>query len=175
MGESLKQKISTDNFLNVMSTVATGVSVVTTNGPAGKFGTTVSAFSSVSAEPPMILVCINRKSPIVDAIEENEHFCVNLLNTTQKPIAATFAGRPETGAPYDFTCAEWQEGVFSTPILVDALASFECSVANSNDAGTHRIFIGSVIALESGAASPLVYADRQFKQVTDLTTIGVMR
>ena len=94
-----------DRFVAAMAGAATQVSVVTTDGAAGRFGVTVSAFSSVSAEPPLVLVCINRRSPAIAAITANNAFCVNLLGDDQSDIANCFAGRPGAIAPYDFTCA----------------------------------------------------------------------
>ena len=89
---------------------ATGVSVVTTEGLAGRFGLTVSAISSVSAEPPMLLACVNRKSPAVAAIDRNGRFAVNVLGLNSKDVAEVFAGRPKDGKPYDFERHGWEEG-----------------------------------------------------------------
>ncbi len=150
------------DFVAAMAKAATGVSVVTTDGAAGRFGITVSAVSSVSAEPPMVLVCINRKSPAVAAIAANARFAVNMLAGHQAEIARTFAGRPEQGAPYDFSAHDWSAGATGLPRLGEAAACFECHVDTGLDAGTHRIFIGRVVAAEAGSLEPLVYAARDF-------------
>src|ERR1700752_1253507 len=100
--------VGRDAFIEAMRRAATGVTLVTTDGPAGRFGVTVSAFASVSADPPMLLACINRKSPAAAAIAANGGFCVNVLTAAQSFLADVFAGRSERYAPYDFTCADWQ-------------------------------------------------------------------
>ena len=90
---------TTANFIAAMGMAATAVSVVTTDGPAGRFGLTVSAFSSVSADPPMVLACVNRKSPAVAAIDSNGLFAVNVLAADNRGVAETFAGRPQAASP----------------------------------------------------------------------------
>ncbi len=84
-------------FVEAMAAAASGVSIVTTDGPAGRFGLTVSALTSVSADPPLLLACINRKNPISAAITENGCFVANLLAENQVALAKIFAGRPELG------------------------------------------------------------------------------
>ena len=88
------------DFVNAMASAAMGVSVVTTNGAHGKFGLTVSAWSSVSVEPPLLLACINRKNLIVEAITQNGYFAVNALDDSHEDVARVFAGRPKAGEPY---------------------------------------------------------------------------
>lgn len=156
--------VATADFVAAMAKAATGVSVVTTDGEAGRFGITVSAVSSVSAEPPLVLVCINRKSPAVAAIAANARFAVSMLAGHQSDVARTFAGRPEAGAPYDFARHDWCEGASGLPCLAGAAASFECLLDAAIDAGTHRIFIGRVVAAEAGTVDPLVYTARDFRR-----------
>ncbi len=86
---------TTANFIAAMGAAATGVTVITTEGMAGRFGLTVSAVSSVSAEPPMLLCCVNRKSPAVAAMEQNGRFAVNILGSNSRDVAEVFAGRPQ--------------------------------------------------------------------------------
>ena len=85
-----------DRYLEAMSEAAATVSVVTTDGPAGRAGVTVSAMCSVSADPPTILVCVHHLSPACEAIRENGAFCVNVLGDGQSAISDTFAGRSTT-------------------------------------------------------------------------------
>jgi flavin reductase len=149
-----------------MCLAATGVSVVTTDGPAGRFGLTVSAVSSVSAEPPMILICVNRKSPAVRAFDVNGTFAVNLLGAQNRAYAETFSGRPQKGKPFDFTNHEWCDGQAGLPLVTDATAVFECETHESVDVGTHRIYIGRVFAAHRGVSDPLVYCNRAFRRIT---------
>ena len=159
---------TTANFIAAMGAAATGVSVVTTEGLAGRFGLTVSAISSVSAEPPMLLCCVNRKSPAVAAIDQNGKFAVNVLGFNNKEVAEVFAGRPKRGKPYDFERHAWEEGSTGMPVLSDAAASFECEIECSQDAGSHRIFIGRVVNAKRNSAAPLVYCNRAFGRVSEL-------
>ena len=82
-------------FIHAMRGVAASVTVVTTNGKAGQRGATVSAFCSVSADPPTILVCLNKSSGIADAVAENGLFNVNILRNDQAMIARRFAGNDD--------------------------------------------------------------------------------
>ena len=95
------------SFIEAMSRAATGVTIVTTDGPAGRFGQTVSAMCSVSADPPSLLVCIKTTSVIVNAIRGHRALGVNVLRADQRRVADTFAGRKTWGAPYDFGTARW--------------------------------------------------------------------
>lgn len=154
---------SKERFIDAMAALANGVSIVTTDGPAGKFGLTVSAVTSVSAEPPILLVCVNRKNFAVAAIIQNHRFAVNILNAQSQDIAQVFAGRATEGIAYDFQRHAWIEGgALGLPILVNATASFECELDCFHDAGTHRIFLGRVISALRGDTEPMVYSNRYY-------------
>lgn len=161
-----KPPAASQDFIAAMGLAATGVSVVTTDGPSGRFGLTVSAVSSVSAEPPLLLVCINRKSPAVAALDANGVFAVNLLAAENRAYAETFSGRPREGKPFDFANHDWRDGDTGLPLVKDATAIFECEMHDSLDAGTHRIFIGRVLAAHRGSSEPLVYCNRAFRRIT---------
>lgn len=156
-------------FIEAMAAIATPVSIITTNGPAGRFGLTVSAVASVSAEPPMILACINRQSPAVAAIDINGVLCVNMLGADQRALANCFAGRPDEGLPFDFSRAIWQEAITGAPVLSTAIASFDCVLANAHDAGTHRVITGRVQqARSSSMQPPLAYSNRTYRTLLPL-------
>jgi len=151
-------------FLQAMAEAAACVTLVTTDGPAGRFGVTVSAFASVSADPPMLLACINRKSPAAAAIAVNGGFCVNVLSAEQSYLADVFAGRSEQLPPYDFGCAQWEcvEGGWR---LSDSIASFACALDREVAAATHQILIGRVFEThraEQPCVGSLVYARRAY-------------
>lgn len=166
MNAMARPPVAAVDFVSAMGLAATGVSVVTTDGPAGRFGLTVSAVSSVSAEPPLVLICINRKSPAVAALDGNGTFAVNLLAAHNRAYAETFSGRPREGRPFDFANHPWRDGDTGLPLVVDATAVFECATHESIDAGTHRIYIGRVLAAHRGQAEPLVYCNRAFRRIT---------
>ena len=150
------------DFVNAMASAAMGVSVVTTNGVFGRFGLTVSAWSSVSVEPPLLLACINRKNTIAEAITQNGFFAVNALDDSHEDIARVFAGRPKSGSPYVFERDQWHDAAHSLPLLNYASAYFICALDSWHDAGTHRIFMGRVEQAISGTVSPLLYHNRTF-------------
>lgn len=156
------EEASLEDFVQAMAHAAFGVSIVTTDGEAGRFGLTVSAVSSVSAEPPLLLACINRKNPIVEALTKNGVFVVNLLSEDQWALARSFAGRPKSGPSYDFTAGHWQENEGRAPRLLDCSANFDCNLESWHDAGTHRIFIGRAIRATHAGLKPLVYSNRKF-------------
>ena len=161
----LPEPVSAAEFVAAMSGTVTGVNIVTTDGEAGRLGLTVSAFSSVSAEPPMVLVCINRSSPVSDALTVNGCFAVNVLSALQQSLADTFAGNPASSAPYDFGAARWSAPTTGAPVLSGAVAGFDCALATTVDAGTHRIFIGSVVGVVTAANDPLLYGNRGYGRV----------
>ncbi len=167
MDKLLRTGETSENFISAMGRAATGVSVVTTGGRGGRFGLTVSAVCSVSADPPLLLACVNRKNPTVGAIDINGMFAVNVLGADQRSYAETFSGRPKSGHPFDFGSHDWIDGTTGVPIIPDAVAVFECEIDTSYDAGTHRIFIGRVLAARQGGAEPLAYSNRQFRRITD--------
>jgi len=160
--------LAPEHFTAAMARAATGVTIVTTDGDAGRMGMTVSAFASVSAEPPLLLVCINRRSPLIDSIGANRVFCVNLLSTRQRPLADKFAGRPHAGEPYSFDDGLWFPKFTGAPTLIGAVAHFDCHVESAHDAGSHRIFIGHVRHADSNNHTPLLYNAREYQQTAQL-------
>lgn len=162
-----------ENFLQAMSRAANTVSVVTTDGEAGRAGVTVSAMCSVSAEPPSLLVCIHHLSPAAATIAGNGTFCVNVLRNDQSHISDSFAGRLKVPGGDKFNCAKWQKLANGSPALDDAFASFDCTVISRHRSGTHEIFIGQVVDVELGddlpeGASALVHANREYGRLAPL-------
>jgi flavin reductase len=153
-------------FITAMGQVATGVTVVSTDGAGGRFAQTVSAMCSVSADPPLVLICLHGRSPANEAIVTNGVFCVNVLATQHDHVADTFAGRPWPGKePWDFTCGHWASARSGAPRIHDAIASFDCSVHDVVDAGTHKVYIGRVSHIEAMDGTPLIYSDRLYHRL----------
>jgi flavin reductase (DIM6/NTAB) family NADH-FMN oxidoreductase RutF/DNA-binding transcriptional LysR family regulator len=154
-----------EKFLAGMASAAATVSVVTTDGLAGRFGTTVSAMSSVSAdgERPTLLVCVHHASPLAAAIIANRVFCVNVLRDDQSYISDCFAGRFKTADGDKFSCAEWVRETTGAPRVVDPLVAFDCQLVTEMRVGTHHVFFGEVADLFlSVPGSPLIYANRAY-------------
>jgi len=152
-----------DRYLEAMSEAAATVSVVTTDGPAGRAGVTVSAMCSVSADPPTILVCVHHLSPACQAIRANGVFCVNVLGDEQSAISDTFAGRSPTPGGDKFDGTEWRALATGAPALVDPLVALDCRLVEHLRQGSHYIFIGEVADIALGNGAPLVYAKRAYR------------
>jgi flavin reductase (DIM6/NTAB) family NADH-FMN oxidoreductase RutF len=152
-------------FLNGMSHAACTVNVVTTDGPAGRHGVTVSAMVSVSADTPQptLLVCIHHKSSVAAAVLENGAFCVNVLREDQSHISESFAGRTAARGASKFECARWTTQTTGAPRVVDALVAFDCRVIASERVGSHFVVFGSVQDIfVAGGGAPLIYANRAY-------------
>lgn len=154
-----------DQFINGMSYAAATVNIVTTDGPAGRSGVTVSAMSSVSADTanPTLLVCINDASSGAAPIIENGVFCVNILRDDQSFVSDTFAGRYGDKGEEKFACAEWETLATGAPASTDALVSFDCKLTNDVIVGTHHVFFGEVQEMRvAPSGMPLIYANRAY-------------
>lgn len=156
-------------FLQGMSCAAATVSVVTTDGPAGKAGVTISAMTSVSADgsAPTLLICVHHKSSAAQTIIDNGCFCTNVLRDDQSYISDTFAGRREVQCGDKFSCTDWQNMSTGALRAVDPLVAFDCKVKSSERVGTHHVFIGEVqdIFIASGGR-PLIFSNRSYGSST---------
>jgi flavin reductase (DIM6/NTAB) family NADH-FMN oxidoreductase RutF len=152
-------------FIDGMSCVAATVTVVTTDGPSGCAGVTVSAMSSVSAdtEKPTLLVCVNQSSSGAAPILGNGTFCVNILRDDQTFVSDTFAGRHGDKGEAKFGCADWTAGISGSPMLDGALVNFDCRLIDSRLLGTHHVLFGQVEHVRlSEPGRSLVYANRAY-------------
>ncbi len=157
--------VNDQDFKNALKLWASGVTVVTAKTEKlGLKGMTATSFSSVSMEPPQILVCINKSADTGDAVLEGKSFAVNILNTDQQEVSNQFAG----GASQEqrFANVEWQEGEKTgSPIFDDALASIECTVVDQVLAGSHWVVIGEVKAVACRAGEPLMYYNSAYREL----------
>jgi flavin reductase (DIM6/NTAB) family NADH-FMN oxidoreductase RutF/DNA-binding transcriptional LysR family regulator len=152
-------------FLDGMSRAACTVSVITTDGVAGRAGVTVSAMSSISADTPSpsLLVCVHHLSAASAAIQRNGVFCVNVLRDDQHAISDVFAGRTRTASGDKFDCARWGQRDSGAPVLEEALVAFDCHLKNAFQWGSHFIFIGELAGIAvNDPAPPLIYANRAY-------------
>jgi flavin reductase (DIM6/NTAB) family NADH-FMN oxidoreductase RutF len=128
-----------------MGRFATGVAVVTAADGAGRpFGSTANAVSSVSLDPPLVLVCLRRESDTLAAIRTGRRFAVNVLREEHRATADRFAARARHDT-WDDVTARWAEGL---PLIDGALATVECVVHELADGGDHVIVIGRVVAVD---------------------------
>ncbi|MBA2379464.1 MAG: flavin reductase family protein [Blastocatellia bacterium] len=156
--------IDQDEFRNALSRFASGVTVVTTKDAAGKFhGITVSAFSSVSLDPPLILICIERATVSHYAFEESGLFVVNFLSDRQLELSERFASPVED----KFDGVDFSFGEFGIPILLGSLVNLECRIRNIGDGGDHTIFIADVESATINDGDPLLYFRSDYRQMAE--------
>jgi len=153
--------VSQTAFRNGAIRLGSAVSVVTTISDGKRYGFTASAVCSVSDSPATLLVCINRALSSFEAFAKARHFCINTLMPGQEDISEVFGGR--TPIKDRFASGEWVEGVTGVPVLINASASFECSLTNSIDEATHRVLFGRVIGIrEHEHKATLLYCMRRY-------------
>lgn len=155
-----------DQFKRGMRRLASGVSIVTTFDAGERHGLAATSVCSVSADPPTLLFCVDRKSVSNAAIRSAGFFAVNLLAETDDDVARRF------GSPADrhirFSGREWTKLVTGAPVLMDALASFDCVVTEAIEVASHTVFIGRVEAIELWQENtvPLVYHDGKYDKLS---------
>jgi flavin reductase (DIM6/NTAB) family NADH-FMN oxidoreductase RutF len=158
-------------FINAMRVVANTVSVVTTDGPAGRHGATVSAFSSVSADPPTLLVCLHAASRIAGLVVGNGRFCVNVLDQASTRIADRFAGRHDDAVDDRFEGIALDNAPGLPPLIRHATA-FSCRVGNLVQSGSHLVVFGQVETVRAGDPVPLAYLAGSYHRVVPHSGAG---
>jgi flavin reductase (DIM6/NTAB) family NADH-FMN oxidoreductase RutF len=149
--------VSAADFRNAIGHFATGVTVVTTVGADGQpVGTTASAVSSLSLDPPLILVCLDRSSGTLEALIAHGAFAVNVLGVRQQHLSANFARR---GLAAAWDGILHRRGRTGSPQLDGVIATWECTVEHRLDGGDHEIIVGRVTSVETtnADATPLIY------------------
>jgi flavin reductase (DIM6/NTAB) family NADH-FMN oxidoreductase RutF len=142
-----------------MGQFATGVTVITTvTGERQPAGCTVSAFSSLSLDPPLVLVCIDQGRVMHQQLTAAPGYVVNVLRTDQRELAVRFAGRGEDR----FTALRTTPGRHGIPLIDGAIAHVQCDLHSVLDGGDHAIIVGRVRALATHAGDPLLYAQGAF-------------
>ncbi len=156
--------VSVDDFKSALQLWASGVTVVTTQSEKfGVQGMTVTAFSSVSVEPPQVLVCINDAADTGEGIAESQCFAVNVLTTEQQNTSNQFAGG--SSQVQRFADNEWTAGETGAPLLNNSLMSLDCKVVEKVRAGTHWIIIGEVQTTVCRTGEPLLYYRGAYQQL----------
>lgn len=157
--------VTSDAFRATLSKFPSGVTVVTARSADGeRIGLTVSAFSSLSLDPPLVLVCLDHATKSLQAYTEGPGFCINILAHDQAEISNAF-GFPNESSP--FQSCEYIDGLFGSTIIKGALASIECAWHAVHPGGDHAILVGSVERVtRRDDADPLLYFDGGY------TTLG---
>ncbi len=148
---------------DALGSFATGVTVVTCVDESGQpFGLTVNSFTSVSLEPPLLLVCIAKRARSAAAFSVADHFAVNVLQTGQQPASIRFSTRDEDR----FGATPWSTGDTGAPLLMDSLGVFECERHAVHDGGDHDILVGRVVrASFDPMMDPLLYFRGRYRRL----------
>ena len=144
------------------------MTVITTQGPDHWYGMTANAFSSVSLDPPLVLVCVRSGSEGSAAIERNRSFAVNILRDDHEPLSRYFASRERPRGREAFEQVPHRSGLTGCPLIEGAAAHLDCRLAASHEAGDHIIFIGEVVGLVADpAARPLVFHQGRYGRLRE--------
>lgn len=159
-------EFTSKDFRSTVGSFATGVTVVTTRGEEHAYGMTANAFSSVSLDPPLVLVCVISPSEGSEHIKRNGCFAVNILRDEQEPISRYFASKDRPRGRDAFREVSHRIGASGSPILDDVIGYLDCRVHAEHEAGDHQIFIGEVLELGFDAeGKPLVFHSGRYKLI----------
>ncbi|KAA3658011.1 MAG: flavin reductase [Chloroflexi bacterium] len=160
--------INSDIFKQAMSQYAAGVTVITTVHQEKPIGITATSFSSLSLDPPLVIVNLSKKLFTHQVILESGIFAVNMLKSSQKELGMRFAGMIP-GVEDRFEGLDVKTAVTNSPILTNSLAWVDCRVWATYEGGDHTIFVGEVVDVNSSSDGvPLVYSNRQWQGVSEL-------
>lgn len=147
-----------------MAHYAGHVQLVTTSHGGVRRGVTVTAACSVSDEPPIVLVCLNRHNPNNQIFLDSGKFAVNTLASQHQSMAAAFAGFNDKDADGRFAMGEWDTISTGAPTLTDAMAVFDCNLIEHKEMATHMVLFGEVAGLRVGdMQQALLFMDREWR------------
>jgi flavin reductase (DIM6/NTAB) family NADH-FMN oxidoreductase RutF len=146
-----------DQFRRAMAAFATGVTVVTVDDDGRVHGMTANAFTSVSLEPQLVLVCVDHKAQTHAHLTARKRFGINVLSEAQAAISEHYADPERNVASAERSGARFDRTTHGTPVLHGALAYFECRLQDARDAGDHTIFIAEVEDVVVREGNPLLF------------------
>ena len=163
----MDKPVNAEQFKLGMRSLAHAVSIITSAHAGHRYGMTATAVCSVTAEPPAILVCLNRNSATYGAVSKSKAYCVNVLRTEDSDLSNLFSG--VLSGEGRFKSREWSRLATGSPALLDALVTFDCRVIKNLAHGSHTIFLGQVEQILFGKkGKPLLYAEGQFGKLASL-------
>lgn len=152
-------------FRSSMARLAAAVTIVTTEGPAGRNGMVASTVCSISDDPPTLLVCVNRTARMNSLVKANGVLCVNILSAEQETVARHFFATDAAGERFRST-ERWEAMVTGAPAVGDALVSLDCDISQAVEVCTHTIFIAAVRDIRLGPCSDaLLYFERGYRRL----------
>jgi flavin reductase len=159
--------VAVPDFRNAMALLGGAVSVITTDGQAGRCGFTASAVCSVTDSPPTLLVCMNRASLNNANFKTNGVLCVNILAAEHHEISGRFANR-ELSMDQRFATTRWDQLATGAPVMEEAIANFDCRVVQVHEVGSHSIFYCEVAQLRiAEGREGLMYFNRAYHRLGD--------
>ncbi|MCH2171247.1 flavin reductase family protein [Myxococcota bacterium] len=158
--------ISTDEYKQLLGSWATGVTIVTARAGDHIHGMTVTAFTEVSLDPPLVLVCAAKSSNTHPVIEEGGVFAVNILGSDQQDLSNRFASKKDEHKRFEGV--KYDSGATGAPLLEDALGVLDCRVVSAHDEGDHIIYVGEVEQLRVTGREPLIYFRGKYSTVSEL-------
>lgn len=155
--------VDAEDFLRALRQWASGVTVVTSRSGDVVHGMTVSAFASVSLDPPMVLVCADKASITHGLIAEAGVFAVHVLARDQEKLSNLFASKKDEHRRFEGL--DWTTAVTGAPILSGAVAVLDCRVVAAHDAGDHVIYVGDVAEARADGGEPLIYHQGAYRSL----------
>lgn len=164
------------DFRTAVGQFATGVTIVTTLDGANPQGITVNALTSVSLDPPMVVIALDRKRFINPAIDASRRYAVNILAEDQQWLSDCFAGATVTPNRAAFCGAALRPGITGLPLIGGAIATLECAVDDRFEVGDHYLYVGRVEAcsIDEPAAPPLLYHRKHYLRIQRAITTEVV-
>jgi flavin reductase len=160
--------ISPEDYRQTVGMFATGVTVVTTNVDGVLHGMTANAFASVSLDPLLVLICVDRQAGMHGLLPEAEGFAVTILAAEQEELSAWFASSERPHGEGQFEGVAWDPApVTGSPVLCNGVAYVDCRVTSSHAGGDHSIFLGEVVDLGvlRSDADPLLYYGGRYRRL----------
>ncbi len=158
----MSTSVSAQEFRETLALWPSGVTVVTARADDELLGMTVSSFSSLSLDPPLILACLDKKAKSHDGLVGARGFAVHVLARDQEHVSRGFT-RP---GPEKFDEIDWEAGAFGTPLLPVGVARLVCAHEAAVDGGDHTILIGRVVDVARSGKPPLIYWDRDYRSAS---------
>lgn len=143
-------------FRDAMGKFATGITVVTTEIDGQASGMTVNAFMSVSLDPKLVVVSIDKKADMLNTLKEAKKYAVSFLNKDQQELSMIFAGQTKNKEDVEL------DRLNGLPVIKDAVVTLTCDTFDEHEAGDHILFFGKVTGIEMNEKEPLLYYDRQY-------------
>jgi len=145
-----------------MGHFATGVTIITTRDKNGApFGLTANAFTSLSLNPPLVVVCVDKTAQCYGCFNESKVFAVNVLSEDQEEVSRRFATKNSD----KFAGLEWRAGSNGAALLDGAMAHIECKIVQTHDGGDHTILIGAIVNTEASGDRPLLFFKGKYQRL----------